>query len=106
MIVVRYVTLTALVLWISVMIDARFGDALRRFPYLPYACGGLVVAGLFVLKFLGPPPMAFVWRAAIAVLMLAIAVGAVFAAPPDAVPLLHTINVGLGLILLIWYVRE
>ena len=52
MIVVRYVTLAALVLWIGVMIDARFGDALRRLPILPYACGAVVVAGLFVLKFL------------------------------------------------------
>ena len=105
MIVVRYLTLAALVLWIGVMVDARFGDALRRVQFLPYACGGIVVAGLFALKFLGPPPIAFVWRAAIVLLMLAIAVAATFVAPHDA-PLLLAVNIGLGFILLVWYVRE
>jgi hypothetical protein len=106
MIVVRYLTLVALVLWITVMVDARAGDALRRLQLLPYACGAIVVAGLFALKFLGPPPIAFVWRAAIAVLMLAIAFAAAFVAPPDMARLLETVNLGLGLVLLIWYVRE
>jgi hypothetical protein len=106
MIVVRYLTLAALVLWIGVMVDARFGDALRRAPFLPYACGAIVVVGLFVLKFLGPPPTAFFWRAAIAALMLAIAFAAAFAALREAVPLLLTVNIGLGFVLLIWYVRE
>ena len=106
MIVVRYLTLAALVLWIGLLADARFGDALRRVQYLPYACGAIVVAGLFALKFLGPPPIAFVWRAAIATLMLAIAVATALVAPRDVVPLLHAVNIGLGLVLLIWYVRE
>jgi hypothetical protein len=38
--------------------------------------------------------------------MLAIAVAAAFIAPRDASNLLMTINIGLGFILLIWYVRE
>ncbi len=106
MIVVRYLTLAALVLWIGVMLDARFGDVIRRAQLLPYACGAIVVTGLFAAKFLGPPPAAFVWRAAIAVLMLAIAVATAFVAPPDTVRLLHTVNLALGFLLLIWYVRE
>ena len=106
MIVVRYLTLAALVLWIGVMADVRFGDAIRAAPQLPYVCGAIVVAGLFALKFLGPPPLAFVWRAAIAVLMLAMALAAAFVAPPGTANLLHTVNLGLGCILLIWYVRE
>ena len=42
------------------------------------------MVGLFVLKFLGPPPIAFVLRAAIALLMLAIALVAAFVAPRAA----------------------
>src|SRR4029077_13766167 len=76
MIVVRYLTLGALVLWIAVMIDARFGDVIRRAPLLPYICGGIVVAGLFAVKFLGPPPAAFLWRGASAAVMLSRAGGA------------------------------
>jgi hypothetical protein len=64
------------------------------------------VVGLFVLKFLGPPPIAFFMRAAIAVLMLAIAVTAALLGPRDLSSLLMTVNIGLGFVLLIWYVRE
>jgi hypothetical protein len=105
MIVVRYFTLVALVLWIAAMVDARFGDLLRRVPLLPI-CGVTVIAGLFALKFLGPPPMAFVWRAAIAVLMLAIMFAAAFIGPGDVASLLATVDIGLGFLLLVWYVRE
>ena len=73
MILVRYATLVALVIWLGAMVDERFGDLFRRAHLLTYACGAATVVGLFVLKFLGPPPMAFVVRVGIAVLMLAIA---------------------------------
>ena len=105
MILVRYVTLVALVIWLGAMVDERFGDLVRRAHLITYACGGVTVVGLFVLKFMGPPPVAFVWRAGIAVLMLAMAVAAAFVAR-DASNLLLTVNIGLGLVLLMWYVRE
>lgn len=106
MILVRYATLVALVIWLGAMMGDRFGDLFRRAHLIAYACGATTVVGLFVLKFMGPPPMAFVMRAGIAVLMLAIALGAAFVAPRDVSDLLMTVNIGLGLVLLIWYVRE
>lgn len=105
MILVRYVTLVALVIWLGAMVDERFGDLLRRPHLISYACGAATVVGLFVLKFMGPPPMAFVVRAGIAVVMLALALGTAFVAR-GAGNVLLTINIGLGLVLLIWYVRE
>jgi hypothetical protein len=106
MIVVRYATLVALVIWIGAMVDQRFGDLFRRPQLITYACGAATVVGLLALKFLGPPPIAFVWRAGIAVLMLAIAVVATVIARRDVSALLMTVNIGLGFVLLIWYVRE
>ena len=106
MILVRYATLVALVIWLGAMMDARFGDLFRGAHLITYACGAATVVGLIVLKFMGPPPIAFVWRAGIAILMVAIALAAAFVAPRDASDLLMTVNIGLGLVLLIWYVRE
>ncbi|HEV8209708.1 MAG TPA: hypothetical protein VGP77_06285 [Vicinamibacterales bacterium] len=106
MIVVRYATLVALVIWLGAMVGEQFGDLLRRAPLLPLACGGVVLVGLFVLKFMGPPPIAFVWRAGIALLMLALTLAAAFVAPREASSVLLTTNIALGFVLLIWYVRE
>ena len=105
MILVRYATLMALVIWLGAMIDARFGDLLQRAHLITYACGGATVVGLTVLKFMGPPPIAFIWRTGLAVLMVAIASAAAWA-PRGTSQLLQTVNIGLGLVLLIWYVRE
>ncbi|MGH9140152.1 MAG: hypothetical protein ACRD2I_03310 [Vicinamibacterales bacterium] len=106
MIVVRYATLVALVIWIGAMVNERFGDVFHRPQLITYACGAGTVIGLFLLKFMGPPPMSFVARAGIALVMLAIAVAAPVLAPPAVSPLLLIVNIGLGFILLIWYVRE
>ena len=106
MIVVRYATLVALVIWIAAMLDQRFGDVFRRPQLIAYACGGVSVVGLFVLKFLGPPPIAFPLRAAITVLMLMVAAATAWFAPPGVSQLLMTVNIALGFVLLIWYVRE
>jgi len=38
--------------------------------------------------------------------MLAISIASAFIAPRDPSTLLMTVNIGLGLVLLIWYVRE
>ena len=105
MILVRYATLVVLVIWLGAMVDERFGDLFRRAHFVAYACGAATVVGLFVLKFMGPPPIAFVLRAGIAILMLAIALAAAFVAPAAA-DLLMTVNIGLGFVLLFWYVRE
>jgi hypothetical protein len=106
MIVVRYATLVALVIWLGAMVDERFGDVFRRAHLIPYACGAATVVGLFVLKFMGPPPRGFVARAAIAALMLIIAVASSLAANRDTAAMLTTIDIVLGFALLGWYVRE
>ena len=105
MILVRYATLVALVIWLGAMVDERFGGLFHGAHLIAYGCGAATVVGLFVLKFMGPPPIAFVLRAGIAVLMVAIAAAAAFV-PRDASQLLLTVNIGLGFVLLIWYVRE
>jgi len=105
MILVRYATLVALVLWLGVMVDDRFGDLLRQAHLISYGCGAATLVGLFVLKFMGPPPAGFVLRAAIAILMLGLTFAAAFVAR-DLSNLLLTLNIGLGLVLLFWYVRE
>jgi hypothetical protein len=105
MVVVRYATLAALVLWLAAMTGARFGDLARRVEPIGYACGAAILVGLLVMKFVGPPPRAFLPRAAVAALMLAVAAAASFTAAGTA-SLLITINIALGLVLLMWYVRE
>jgi uncharacterized membrane protein len=162
MLAIRYLALAALVVWLGGMVvlsvivapttfrvlqeagsgggrviaGALFGELLSRFDVLAYACGGVVLVALFVMKFLGPPPAGFVVRAAIVAAMLAIAVysgvpvsreiaqiQAAVTAPinelPEADPrrmrfdalhrtstTLMTVNMGLGFILLFWYARE
>ena len=106
MIVVRYATLVALVIWIGAMVDERFPDVLRRPLPMTYACGAATIVGLFMLKFVGRQPIAFVLRAGIAVLMLALAGIAAFVAPRDSYNLLLSVNIGLGFALLMWYARE
>jgi len=106
MILVRYATLVALVIWLAAMMGERFGDLFRRAHLIAYACGATTIVGLFVLKFMGPPPVGFVMRAGLAVLMVAIALGAALVAPREASDLLMTVDIGLGFVLLLWYVRE
>jgi hypothetical protein len=162
MLAIRYLALAALVVWLGGMMvfslivapttlrvlqeadasggralaGALFGDLLARFDLLAYTCGGVVLVALFVMKFLGPPPAAFVVRAAIVATMLAIALysgmpvsreiaslQAGVAQPITELPAgdprrlrfdalhrtsttLMTVNMGLGLVLLFWYARE
>jgi hypothetical protein len=159
---IRFIALASLVIWLGGMVvlgllvapstfrvlqaqdpvagrvlaGALFGDILRRFYLLEYACGALIVACLFIVKFVGPPPRAFALRAAIVVVMLGIAGYAGIPVAhgiadlqsrasgpinklPETDPLrvrfdrlhatsttLMTINMVLGLVLLSWYVRE
>ena len=69
MFAVRYVALAALVVWVGGMI----GTSVVPSHVVAYACGGIILACLLVMKFVGPPPRAFKPRVAIVVLMLAVA---------------------------------
>jgi hypothetical protein len=106
MILVRYATLVALVLWLATMIDAQFGTLVGRGVAVAYGCGLVTIVGLFVMKFMGPPPRAFVPRAAIAGLMLLIAFAATLRAAREVSTALAVVDIALGLALLYWYVRE
>ena len=103
MVVVRYASLVALVVWLGVMQSAVFFDRPDYGDWLEYVCGGTIVVGLFALKFVGPPPRAFPGRVAIAFLMLCIAVFAQYSGASIAAT---AINMTLGFILLAWYAHE
>ena len=106
MILVRYATLVALVIWLAAMMGERFSDLVPRAHLIGYACGATTVVGLFVLKFMGPPPTAFAMRVGLAVLMLAITLASTLPGNRDLSTMLTTVDIGLGFVLLIWYVRE
>jgi hypothetical protein len=106
MIVVRYGTLAALVLWLSAMLGTQFGDLLRQYPWVTVACGAITFIGLFAMKFLGPPPPAFVPRVAIVFLMLVLAAIAARFATSGTTWWLLSVNIGLGFLLLYWYTCE
>jgi hypothetical protein len=106
MIVVRFATLGALVFWLGVMTAGRFAELIRRPDLVAYACGGAMIVGLFVMKFVGPPPAAFVPRVAIVALMLGLAVAAGSTRAVDTAAMLVAGNTALGVVLLTWYVRE
>jgi hypothetical protein len=99
MLLVRYFTLAALVIWIGAMV----GDVLQRVHFLAYISGGVVVAGLTVMKFVGPPPSAFVPRLVIVLVMLTVAI---LTGVSGRWTNLSKVNVALGMALLFWYVRE
>jgi hypothetical protein len=106
MIVVRYGTLVALVLWLAAMLGSRFGDLSRLFPSLTVICGAIVVIGLLTMKFIGPPPHGFFPRIGVTLLMLTVAGFAAWlgVARTAGWPLL--VNLALGFVLLSWYARE
>jgi hypothetical protein len=162
MLAVRYVALTALVVWLGGMVilglivapstfgvlqaadasggrilaGAVFGTILRRFHYVAYGCAAILYISLFVMKFVGPPPQAFVLRAVIVFVMLLVAlysgvpvtrelerIQAQVIGPVSRLPetdarrirfdqlhqrstMLMTLNMGLGLVLLYWYVKD
>ena len=115
---------------------ALFGAILRQFHLVAYVCGAVLLVCLFVMKFIGPPPPAFAARVALVVIMLALALysgvpvtrqlaavqsqvsGPISHLPKDdprrvrfdglhqTSTMLMTMNMGLGLVLLFWYVRE
>lgn len=162
MLSIRYLALLALVVWLGgmailgllvapqtfrilqasdpiegrMLAGALFGALLRQFHLIAYACGGILLVCFFIMKFVGPPPHAFVARVGLVTLMLALAlysgvpvtrelaqVQSQVSGPVSQLPagdplrvrfdrlhrtstMLMTINMGLGLVLLFWYVRE
>jgi hypothetical protein len=162
MLALRYVGLLALVLWVGgllvlgaigapsifdvlairqvadgrVLAGAIFGETLRRFHLLSYACGAVLLATMIVRAVLGPRPRRFAVRAAIAFVMLAAsaysglvvtarieraqaAIGAAPSSLPDGDPRraafgrLHATSTGLelvpvlgGLLLLFWELKD
>ena len=94
MVAVRYAALAALVVWIAAMLTSVAGGTLVRYA-TPLACGALVLLSLLVMKFVGPPPRAFVPRVALVVGML---IATAFDVP--------TLTLALGAVLLFWYVYE
>jgi hypothetical protein len=158
---VRYVALIALVSWLGGMLslvtiapsvfevlhasDPERGhwlaglvliDVFRQFHILAYVCGGVLFICLFIMKFVGPPPSAFLARAAIVVVMLLLSAysglfvsseigqiqrqvaGSISDLPAGDARrsrfeelhrtsgMLLFANAGLGFALLLWYARE
>jgi hypothetical protein len=103
MVVVRYATLVALVVWLGVLGCSLLSDRPDYANWVQFACGGLIIVGLFAMKFLGPPPHAFAPRVAIVFLMLCTAAFDQLYGS-SLVPM--SINTALGFALLAWYARE
>jgi hypothetical protein len=99
---VRYVALAALVVWLGGTMAALDGELMRHLAPLSYACGAVTLIGLFVMKFVGPPPRAFVVRSALVAVMLIVTTLAFTRHLPSLFP----ITLVLGFILLAWYARE
>ena len=113
MFAIRYVALLSLVVWLGGMIWLGLfvtptPEILGRFHLAQYVCGFVVLVCLFAIKFIGPPPHAFIPRVAIVVLMqlIAVASGYQFNEMIGISRALMTVNLGLGLVLLYWYVTE
>ena len=113
-----------------------FGTILENFHYIEYICGLVMLVCLFAIKFIGPPPHGFIPRVVIVAVMLLISVAAGYPVAreiarvqsevsgpinvlPDTDPrrvefnrlhqastVMMTVNMGLGLVLLFWYVKE
>src|SRR5204862_4874446 len=103
MVVVRYATLLTLVVWLGVMQWVLFSNRPDYADWLPFVCGGVMMVGLFAMKFLGPPPRAFVVRIAIVFAMLC---AAAFDRFYGGSLIATAINLALALMLLGWYAHE
>jgi hypothetical protein len=78
----RYLYLLALAIWLGGLIalrivagaDAAFAEMLRRFQYVAFTCGGVMLLALGSMAALGPRPARFAVRVVIAGAMLAAAI--------------------------------
>jgi hypothetical protein len=107
-VVVRYVALVALVGWLGALVAHVAGPLLRQPDCVAAACAAVILACLLVMKFVGPPPRAFIPRLAIVLAMLAVSVyGSLAPAAGRAAPrTLSIVELVLGAALLAWYARE
>src|SRR4029079_7355310 len=103
MAVVRYATLLALVAWLGEMQSVLLATPHAYARCLPFACGAVMMVGLFTMKFLGPPPPGFMPRIGLVFLMLC---SAAFDRLTGTSLIPIALNVALGLTLLGWYARE
>ena len=102
MVVVRYTALLGLVVWLGAMQTTIVAGAGLEPIWLQYVCGGVFIVCLFAMKFVGPPPRAFIPRVAIALVMLGLtAYGHRYAAPAAT-----ALSSALGFLSLMWYARE
>jgi hypothetical protein len=107
--VVRYAALLALAVWVGGMLallslDPGPARTLPLVRQLAYPCGGVILISLLVLKFVGPPPPAFSFRAALTAAMMALAAYSHLTNAASSVPTVATLFI--GLVLLSWYARE
>ena len=103
MIVVRYAALAALVVWLGALQGALAAGAWPHFAAIELGCAGVVVLALLTMKFMGPPPRAFVVRLLLVVTMLIVAA---FDWRYGASRSTVALNAALGFTLLVWYARE
>jgi hypothetical protein len=108
MFAVRYASLAVLALLIAAGVNTypSFEALLEHAYWMVAACGALIVTGLFVMKFVGPPPRAFVARAIIAFAITVTSLYAAYLGEQLVPPTLMTVNLVLGFVLLAWYARE
>jgi hypothetical protein len=100
---VRYIALAALVVWLGGTLQVIGPDLVRHLTTTAYACGAVILVGLFVMKFVGPPPHGFVVRVGLVVAMLAVVTLSALRGPSRPAALA---TATLGGILLAWYARE
>ena len=102
MIVVRYVVLASVIVWIAAMTSTL----VARAPLVAaYASAATLFVSLIVLKFVGPPPPAFIPRAVMALGMAAVTAFTQFIGGPSSTTSL-VLTIGFGLALVFWYVRD
>jgi len=116
--VVRFAALAAVVVVVSgtsfALVDVIGTDGAQPLQWIVAAAGALTFVGLFVMKFVGPPPQSFVVRAALAFALTMAAACATVApyalstrwsyTPP--ITMLLWVELALGIALLTWYARE
>jgi hypothetical protein len=101
-IVIRYMALASVIVWIAAMTATL---VVRAPLAAAYASAVTLFLSLVALKFIGPPPPAFIPRAVMAFGMAAVTAFTQFIGGPSSTTSL-VLTIGLGLALVFWYVRD
>ena len=101
--VVRYAALAALVFWLGGTTQALVGDVYARTTLVAMVSGAVVLVCFLIMKFVGPPPPAFLMRSALVIVMLLIAGVSAQYGPSRAA---QALTLAIGLSLLAWYTPE